>query len=298
MANVNDPGVLTIVGTGEPGTNHTFTLTDPDAITPTNSNGTIDITSSTAVTGRIWKACTRSFDEDEDPSDPDAQCPNAGNGEDGGAHNNANNMYQPTDAQLGKHLRVLVSYTDGVYPNTGPQSGYQSATILIADASVGNISLSTAAANVGTELSTPTTLTVGGIARNIDSRQWQRCTDANCATTGNNTVTGISTDTSYTIATADINNYIRVLVGSTDGGVSDIPSNTVTVDKTATIAITGTVAEGSLLTASVPNDPNGNTGTVSYQWEQSDDGSTDWENADGTSTERTYQISDSQSPSG
>ncbi|PSN14881.1 hypothetical protein C7293_09610 [filamentous cyanobacterium CCT1] len=105
--------------------------------------------------------------------------------------------------------------------------------------------------------------------------QWQQSTDGITWAT----IAGATANT-FTLAQAQVNQFVRSQVSYTDGGGSlETVNSNATAAKvngapTGGVTIVGTVEQGSLLTAtSTLGDPNG-LGTLNYQWQQSTDGIT------------------------
>ena len=87
-----------------------------------------------------------------------------------------------------------------------------------------------------------------------------------------------ATNVSYTLGSTQeqVGKYIRVIVLSTDflGGTSTVISNASLIantedEATGVLSISGTIEEGSLLTANTSNisDEDGNIAQYTYQWE-------------------------------
>ena len=122
------------------------------------------------------------------------------------------------------------------------------------------------------------------------SYQWQRAS----STTGTWSNISGATGKTYKLGTGDMNQYLRVLVGTTStyytvsqgvsAGYGPIGKATTTI----TATVSGTKNNTSKLTVSVGGLPSVGTNTVSYQWQWSNNGSTGWTDStysDGKSNE-------------
>ena len=123
------------------------------------------------------------------------------------------------------------------------------------------------------------------------SYQWQSSPDGSTGW-ANGTGTGATTSTYTPVSTVAGTTYYRVLINAANSGCDQVISNAVTAIINPDLTITtqpsnlneclgGTATIGVVIT--------GGTGTVSYQWQTSPDGTGSWTNAVGTgSTTATY----------
>ena len=112
------------------------------------------------------------------------------------------------------------------------------------------------------------------------SYQWQRASRAMGAWSNISNATGKT----YKLGTGDMNQYLRVLVGTTSTyynvsqGVSAAYGAIGKASATVSATVSGTKNNTSKLTVSVGGLPSVGTNTVSYQWQWSNNGSTGWTN--------------------
>ena len=108
--------------------------------------------------------------------------------------------------------------------------------------------------------------------------QWQRADAANGTYANISNATGKT----YSVGTADMNKYLRVLVNTANTyynvsqGVSAGYGPIGKASKTISASVSGTKNNTSKLTVSVSGLPTVGTNTVSYQWQYSNNGSTGW----------------------
>ena len=113
------------------------------------------------------------------------------------------------------------------------------------------------------------------------SYQWQRASSAIGAWSNISNATGKT----YKLGTGDMNQYLRVLVGTTSTyynvsqGVSAAYGAIGKASATVSATVSGTKNNTSKLTVSVGGLPSVGTNTVSYQWQRSNNGSTGWTNS-------------------
>jgi hypothetical protein len=185
-------------------------------------------------------------------------------------------IYTLAPADQGKYLRVTVSRAG----NSGEINSAASGPVAAADLT-GTVSVD-GTAQVGEEL-TANTGSLGGSG--TISYQWQR----GAAGVFEDITGGI--DQTYVLEPADQGKQVRVTV-SREGytGTKSSDPTPAVVENTlpllaGTVAITGTVKVGAILTA----DPGGlsGTGAVSYQWQRSDTAAGGFENIAGA-TNATY----------
>ena len=113
------------------------------------------------------------------------------------------------------------------------------------------------------------------------SYQWQRASSATGAWSNISNATGKT----YKLGTGDMNQYLRVLVGTTSTyynvsqGVSAAYGAIGKASATVSATVSGTKNNTSKLAVSVGGLPSVGTNTVSYQWQWSNNGSTGWTNS-------------------
>jgi VCBS repeat-containing protein len=177
--------------------------------------------------------------------------------------------YTLGDADVGKAVRVVVSYTDGQGFSESSASADTAAIGNVNDPYTGDVSIS-GAANVGQVLSVVSTLAdIDGLG--TLHYDWQRDTGGGFASIG------AADQSTYTLTGADLTAVIRVVVSYTDGHGSAeaaTSANTSTIlpangPHTGAVTITGTVTEDQVLTAntSALADPAG-LGAFHYQWQR------------------------------
>jgi hypothetical protein len=121
--------------------------------------------------------------------------------------------------------------------------------------------------------------------------QWQQSADGSTGW-ANSTGTGATTATYTPSSATPGTTYYRVLVNASNNGCDQAVSNNATATIIADLVITTqpsnvTECVGGTNTMSVA--VTGGTGTITYQWQQSADGSTGWTNSTGTgNTTTTY----------
>jgi hypothetical protein len=114
--------------------------------------------------------------------------------------------------------------------------------------------------------------------------QWQQSADG-LGGWANSTGTGATTATYTPSSATPGTTYYRVLVNSSNNGCDQTVSNTVTAIIAADIVVTAQPTDvnecvGGTNTISVT--VTGGSGAITYQWQQSTDGSTGWANSTGT----------------
>lgn len=187
----------------------------------------------------------------------------------------SNSITLPPDAAtLGKYFRCVVSATNDVYNGMSATSA--------ASAKVGKGSHSAPSVSIFGEKVYGSTLTasVSGQPSGTTGTtyQWQRADAANGTYANISNATGKT----YSVGTADMNKYLRVLVNTANTyynvsqGVSAAYGTIGKADKTISASVSGTKNNTSKLTVSVSGLPTVGTNTVSYQWQYSNNGSTGW----------------------
>ena len=206
--------------------------------------------------------------------------------------------YTLGDADVGREVRVQVSYTDGNNTAETLTSAPTTAVTNINDEPTGSVSIDGAAREDETlTANTDNIADADGLPTDATGYryQWQSNTGANGAF---EPIAG-ATSQSYTLGDADVGREVRVEVRYTDGrgraesvnseattavsNINDNPTGSVTID--------GTAAEDETLTANTDTlaDDDG-LGTLNYQWQRSD-GSGDFENI-ANATGETYTLGD------
>ena len=174
-----------------------------------------------------------------------------------------NNSYLLTEAEVGKQITVVASYTDGHGTNESVSSAATAAVANVNDAPTGSVTIS------GTAIQGQI-LTAGNTLADADglgtiSYQWQAA--------GTN-IAG-ATGASYTLTEAEVGKVITVIASYTDShgtaesvtsaqtaavaNVNDLPTGSVT--------ISGTATQGQILTAADTLADADGMGTISYQWQ-------------------------------
>ncbi|WP_287627159.1 MULTISPECIES: Ig-like domain-containing protein [unclassified Microcystis] len=185
------------------------------------------------------------------------------------------------DAQVGKYVRVQVSYTDGNGTLETVNSTPTAKVVNVNDSPTGGITINGIATQNQILTLTNTLADADGLG--TLNYQWQQSTDG---TTWTN-ISG-ATNTSLTLGDAQVNQFVRVKVSYTDGNgtletVNSLPTSKVAYFNhapTGSVTITGTVREDQTLnTVNILEDVDG-LGTFNYQWQQSTDG-TNWSNING-----------------
>ena len=181
---------------------------------------------------------------------------------------------QPDAATLGKYFRCVVSATNDVYNGMSATSA--------ASAKVGKGSHSAPSVSISGAKVYGSTLTasVSGQPSGTTGTtyQWQRADAAN----GTYANIANATGRTYSVGTADMNKYLRVLVNTANTyynvsqGVSAGYGPIGKASKTISASVSGTKNNTSRLTVSVSGLPTVGTNTVSYQWQYSNNGSTGW----------------------
>ncbi|MBF0185243.1 MAG: FG-GAP repeat protein, partial [Magnetococcales bacterium] len=186
--------------------------------------------------------------------------------------------YTLTQAEVGKYLHVVASYTDLLGGNESVSSASTAVVANVNDAPVGTATIAGAAVQYSTLTASNSLTDLDGLG--TVSYQWQLSND------GVSGWSNLATGNSYTLTQAEVGKYLHVVASYTDllGGnesvtgavtaqvanVNDAPGGIVT--------LTGTSAQNSTLTASNSLTDLDGIGTVSYQWQVSNDGVSGWSN--------------------
>ena len=192
------------------------------------------------------------------------------------------------------NIRIDPSAPQGVYPisisileanhSSGAYTRIDGISFDLVTGSVGSVSI-TGTETEGQTLTASVT-EADGITGSI-SYQWQRSANGS---SGWANIIGATSQT-YTLNANDVDEYVRVnaqytddagnvenLNSSASGQIADLPN------AAGSISISGTANQGQTLTASI-TDADGISGSVSYQWQISDDGSSDWTNISGATSQ-------------
>ncbi|WP_246755929.1 DUF4082 domain-containing protein [Bradyrhizobium neotropicale] len=255
IANVNDAGVVAITGTPVQGQILKADVTDPDGL------------ASVSITYR-WQQLIN------------ATWSNIANA------TGATLALQP--AQVGRQVRVLVSYTDQLGGVETNRTSAATPLVVAANNHPGAVSVS------GTPTQNQTlTATVGdtdGVPATV-AYQWQQSANGS-------TWTNISGATASTLilGQAQVGSFVRATATYTDlQGSSETPVSPATatavsnVNDIGAVAINGTATQNQVLTATV-TDLDGTPATIGYIWQSSPDGST-WTNLAATGSSLTLDSS-------
>ena len=199
----------------------------------------------------------------------------------------SNSITLPPDATLGKCFRCVVSATNDVYNG---MSATSAASAKVGKGSHSAPSVSISGAKVyGSTLTASVSGQLGGTTGT--SYQWQRADAAN----GTYSNIANATGRTYSVGTADMNKYLRVLVNTANTyynvsqGVSAAYGP---IGKSShgapTVSVSGSKTYGSTLTANVSGQPNGTTAT-SYQWQRASNAIGAWSNIS-NATGKTYKL--------
>ena len=197
-------------------------------------------------------------------------------------------IYKLTEAEVGKTVTVVASYTDGHGTVEHVTSVATAAVANVNDAPTGSVTIA-GTATQGQQLTASNTLAdLDGLG--TISYQWQA---------GGSDISG-ATSSTYTLREAEVGKTVTVEASYTDGhgtlehvistatgavaNVNDAPTGSVT--------ITGTATQGQQLTVSNTLADADGLGTISYQWQSSSNG-TDWNNINGA-TSNTYTLTEAE----
>ena len=244
VANVNDPTTGTVAITGTPTQNSQLTLTN--TLADADGLGTLSYQWQSSSNGSTWT--------------------------DIGSATGLN--YTPNQADVGKLLRVAVSYTD--LQGTAEQyfsAPTSSPVTNVNDAPTGSVSITN---------STSSTRGTASLQQNDVLTAANTLADAD----GLGTITytwkaggsPVGTGTSYTLTAGDVGKAITVEASYIDGqGANESVSSSATAnvavlppvsatDQAGSVAITGTATQGQTLTASAVTDADGGVTGTTYQW--------------------------------
>ena len=244
VANVNDPTTGTVAITGTPTQNSQLTLTN--TLADADGLGTLSYQWQSSSNGSTWT--------------------------DIGSATGLN--YTPNQADVGKLLRVAVSYTD--LQGTAEQyfsAPTSSPVTNVNDAPTGSVSITN---------STSSTRGTASLQQNDVLTAANTLADAD----GLGTITytwkaggsPVGTGTSYTLTAGDVGKAITVEASYIDGqGANESVSSSATAnvavlppvsatDQAGSVAISGTATQGQTLTASAVTDADGGVTGTTYQW--------------------------------
>ena len=201
--------------------------------------------------------------------------------------------FTPGNEQVGKFLRVSVSYTDAAGYNNSQSSTATAAITNVNDAPSGAVTVTGSMAQ-GTVLQAANSLTDAD-GMGIVVYKWQRSTDGSTWTD----IAGASTD-SYTLTQADVGKYVHVRATYTDlhGTTETVDSATgtsvanVNDTPTGSVSITGNLTQGTVLQATNTLDDLDGMGTVTYQWQISSN-NIDWTDI-ATATNSSFTLTQAQ----
>ena len=189
----------------------------------------------------------------------------------------SNSITLPPDATLGKYFRCVVSATNAMYNDMSATSA--------ASAKVGKGSHSAPSVSISGAKVYGSTLTasVSGQPTGTTgtSYQWQRADAAN----GTYANIANATGKTYSVGTADMNKYLRVLVNTANTyynvsqGVSAGYGAIGKASSSPSVRLGGTALTGGTLTCTISGLPAVGTNNIAYQWQYSKDGSTNWANS-------------------
>ena len=202
----------------------------------------------------------------------------------------SNSISLPPDAAtLDKYFRCVVSVTNDVYNN---MSATSTASAKVGKGSHSAPSVSISGAKVyGSTLTASVSGQPSGTTGT--SYQWQRADAANGTYSNISNATGRT----YSVGTADMNKYLRVLVNTANTyynvsqGVSAGYGSIGKASHSApSVSVSGDKSVGATLTANVSGQPSGTTSTT-YQWQRASSASGSYSNISGA-TGKTYKTVD------
>jgi Ca2+-binding RTX toxin-like protein len=178
-------------------------------------------------------------------------------------------------AQVGKQVRVLASYTDGQGTVENVDSAASALVANVNDAPTGGVTVSGAAIQNQSLTAANTLADLDGLG--AVSYQWQSSTDG----VAWSAISG-ATANRLTLGQAQVGKRVRVVARYTDGQgtlenfASAATSFVVNVNDapTGTVTVSGTATQNQILTAANTLADVDGLGAVSYQWQSSTDGMT------------------------
>jgi hypothetical protein len=199
------------------------------------------------------------------------------------------------DAQVGKQIRVVATYTDGQNTAETVNSAATAAVLNVNDPATGNVVVSGTATEDQTLTATATVADADGVLFGTIAYQWQQSIDG----ISWSNIAG-ATGTTLTLGDAQVNKQIRTMVSYQDGGnttevmLSNVTSPVVNINDVPTglVTVTGTPTEDQILTVANTIADGDGVGTIAYQWQESTNGTT-WTNITGA-TGTTFTLGDAQ----
>ncbi|WP_193372586.1 FG-GAP-like repeat-containing protein, partial [Planktothrix prolifica] len=206
-----------------------------------------------------------------------------------------NNTFALSQAQVGKKVKVKVSYTDGQGTVETVNSSPTSLVANINDLPTGNVSITGTATQNQTLTATNTLADADGLG--TLNYQWQESAD------NGTTWTNISgaTNNTFTLSQTQVGKKVQVKVSYTDllgtaetvnssptslvANINDLP--------TGNVSITGTATQNQTLTATNTLADADGLGTLNYQWQESSDNGVTWTDISGA-TNNTFTLSQTQ----
>jgi Ca2+-binding RTX toxin-like protein len=180
-----------------------------------------------------------------------------------------------TEAQVGKQVRAVASYTDGHGTAESVASAATVAVVNVNDAPTGSVTIvGTATQN---QILTAANTLADADGLGVISYQWQSSTDGVtwAAISG-------ATASSFTLAEAQVGKQVRAVASYTDGhGTAESVASSATIAvvnvndaPTGSVTITGTATQNQTLTAANTLADLDGLGTIAYQWQSSTNGTT------------------------
>lgn len=189
------------------------------------------------------------------------------------------------EAQVGKYIRVVASYTDGAGTSESVLGSATSVVTNVDEDPTGSVTISGTAMQGQTLTASSTTLADADGLGTL-TYTW---TSSDGSTLG--------TGTTYLLTSSEVGETIQVTATYTDGhGSSESKASSATTavispntDPTGSVAISGTVTQNQTLTASNTVADADGLGAITYTWQSSPDGST-WSDL---STGKTLSLTES-----
>ena len=189
-----------------------------------------------------------------------------------------------TEAQVGKQVRAVASYTDGHGTLESKASSATAAVANLNDAPTGSVTVTGTASQNQTLSASNTLADIDGLGS--IGYQWQSSTD------GSNwsDVAGASSS-SFTLGEAQVGQQVRAVASYTDGhGTQESKASAATAAvanlndaPTGSVTVTGTASQNQTLSASNTLADIDGLGTIGYQWQSSTDGTT-WSDVAGANS--------------
>ncbi|HEY7987518.1 MAG TPA: calcium-binding protein, partial [Methylophilaceae bacterium] len=198
------------------------------------------------------------------------------------------------EAQVGKQVRAVASYTDSHGTAESVNSSATSAIANVNDAPTGAVSVSGTATQSQVLTASNTLADLDGLG--TISYQWQ-------SSPNGTTWTNISgaTSSTFTLTATQVGKQVRVIASYTDGhSTAESVNSTATAAvvsansaPTGAVSIAGTATQNQLLTASNTLADADGLGTIAYQWQSSADSGTTWTSISGA-TASTFTLTEAQ----